>query len=203
MTDILTNAASYGTGYEASFSGMPVAGKTGTTSDDWDRWFCGYTPYYVAAVWTGYDSPSPISWSGNPSAQTWHDIMSKIHENLEYKSFDTPASTYQKAVPGVEVVKYTINYTAQDGTILDSETKESVHDREVKATAKEFDGYTLVGEATQTLKIDKDKENIITFIYAPNEPVTPPDTPDPPDPDNPDQPVTPPDNPDQPVTPGT
>ncbi len=36
--------------------GMPVAGKTGTTSDNLDKWFVGYTPYYVAATWYGYDN---------------------------------------------------------------------------------------------------------------------------------------------------
>ncbi len=87
MTYMLNNAATYGTGSEAVLSNMPVAGKTGTTTDNKDRWFCGYTPYYTCAVWTGYDIPEVMSFSGNPAAQIWRTIMASVHEGLDYKSF--------------------------------------------------------------------------------------------------------------------
>lgn len=88
MTYMLQNAAHYGTGSEAYLgSVMPVAGKTGTTSADRDRWFCGYTPYYVAAVWTGYDTPAVMSFSGNPAAQIWNKIMKSISTGMTYKDF--------------------------------------------------------------------------------------------------------------------
>ena len=41
-----------GSAYAFRNSNMPVAGKTGTTSDDWDLWFSGFTPYYTATVWS-------------------------------------------------------------------------------------------------------------------------------------------------------
>ncbi|MGI6028259.1 MAG: transglycosylase domain-containing protein [Candidatus Heteroscillospira sp.] len=92
ITNILEAAVSYGTGGNASLGGtMPVAGKTGTTSNDCDRYFVGYTPYYVAAVWTGYDTPEPMRFSGNPAAQIWKSIMGPIHEGLEYVAFPTPS----------------------------------------------------------------------------------------------------------------
>ena len=69
---------------------MPVGGKTGTTSDNWDRWFVGFTPYYVAAVWTGYDMPEVMNFAGNPASQIWRLVMAPIHENLPYKDFPTP-----------------------------------------------------------------------------------------------------------------
>ena len=90
MTDMLFNAVNAGTGTEARLSNMPVAGKTGTTTADFDRWFVGFTPYYVAAVWTGYDTNEKIVVYGNPAAQIWHDVMGPIHANLPYKSFPTP-----------------------------------------------------------------------------------------------------------------
>lgn len=90
MTFMLKNAVDSGTGTEAKISSMPVAGKTGTTTDAKDRWFVGYTPYYVAAVWTGFDTPAVISASGNPAAQLWYKVMQPIHANLEYKSFTYP-----------------------------------------------------------------------------------------------------------------
>ena len=66
---------------------MTVAGKTGTTTDNYDRYFVGYTPYYVAAVWTGYEVNIKINASGNPSAKLFRQVMSKIHTNLPNKSF--------------------------------------------------------------------------------------------------------------------
>ena len=69
---------------------MPVAGKTGTSSFNWNRWFCGTTPYYTAAVWTGYDMPEQMYFYGNPAAQIWRSVMSAVHEGLEWKSFPSP-----------------------------------------------------------------------------------------------------------------
>ncbi|MEG2097580.1 MAG: transglycosylase domain-containing protein, partial [Pseudoflavonifractor sp.] len=79
-----------GTGTEAQFSGMTIAGKTGSTNQNKDRWFVGYTPYYTAAVWTGYDQQERIKANGNPSAQLWNKVMSKVHEGLEKKDFAQP-----------------------------------------------------------------------------------------------------------------
>lgn len=90
MTDLLRNAVSSGTGTGARLSNMPVAGKTGTTSDNKDRWFVGYTPYYVGAVWTGYSRPARIRVSGNPAANVWKQVMTLLHEGLEYKEFPVP-----------------------------------------------------------------------------------------------------------------
>lgn len=90
MTDILQEAVSSGTGKGARLSGVPCAGKTGTTTDAKDRWFVGYTPYYVGAVWTGYKKPAKISVSGNPAATIWKEIMQSIHEGLPEKDFPVP-----------------------------------------------------------------------------------------------------------------
>ena len=91
---MLEAAAWYGTGYEAylGYGKMPVAGKTGTTSDDCDRWFCGFSPYYVCAVWTGFDNPEPMYYSGNPGAKIWRSVMESIHEGLPVVQFSDPAS---------------------------------------------------------------------------------------------------------------
>jgi penicillin-binding protein 1A len=91
ITNVLEAAVSYGTGTDARLAGMPVAGKTGTTSFDYDRYFVGYTPYYLAAVWTGYDTPESMKFSGNPSAQVWKSIMGPIHQNLPAAVFPTPS----------------------------------------------------------------------------------------------------------------
>ena len=69
-------------------SGMPLYAKTGTTSDYFDRWYCGGTPYYVAAVWYGYDVNTEIrNVSGNPAGKIYLEIMKEVHKNLEIKEF--------------------------------------------------------------------------------------------------------------------
>nr|WP_325302582.1 transglycosylase domain-containing protein [uncultured Dysosmobacter sp.] len=92
MTKMLKSAVDAGTGSRAKFSGMSIAGKTGTTNDNYDRYFVGYTPYYVAAVWTGYKSNARISYSGNPAITMWKKVMEPIHQELANKSFSKPSS---------------------------------------------------------------------------------------------------------------
>ena len=90
MADMMQNAVENGTGTEAYFSSTAVGGKTGTTSDDKDRYFVGFTMYYVAAVWTGYDIPETINVWNNPAARIWHDVMVRVHTGLQYRSFPWP-----------------------------------------------------------------------------------------------------------------
>ena len=93
MTDMLKNAVTAGTGSSARFGGMHIAGKTGTTNDNKDRYFVGFTPYYVAAVWTGYEEPERISYSGNPAITMWKKVMQPLHDDLPDKDFDNKPST--------------------------------------------------------------------------------------------------------------
>ena len=92
MTQLLTEVVTSGTGRGAGLSGgIQTAGKTGTTTDENDRWFVGYTANYVAAVWYGYDTPKPITASGNPCIPPFRSIMNDIHDTLdEYKEFSRP-----------------------------------------------------------------------------------------------------------------
>ncbi len=83
--------------------GMPVAGKTGTTSSNIDKWFVGYTPYYTAATWFGYDNngsePIKITTDEYYQAQKiWAAVMSKVHEGLEKKDFEVPSGLIQKKI---------------------------------------------------------------------------------------------------------
>ena len=88
MNELLKNVVRNGTGTGANFSGMTIAGKTGSTNSNNDRYFVGYTPYYTAAVWVGYDTPTRIVASGNPAATLWKTFMSKVHAGLPNKDFD-------------------------------------------------------------------------------------------------------------------
>lgn len=92
MNQLLQGVMNGGTASRYKLSGMTSAGKTGTTSDNKDRYFVGYTPYYAAAVWCGYDKPKRISYSGNPAASMWQKVMQKIADEQENKSFTKPSS---------------------------------------------------------------------------------------------------------------
>ena len=87
MNSLLQEVVTAGTGGEGRISGMHVAGKTGTTNNDQDRYFVGYTPYYSCAVWVGYVHNQRIVASGNPAASMWQKVMSRIHADLPDKDF--------------------------------------------------------------------------------------------------------------------
>ncbi len=94
MNYCLDLAVQGGTGRVADFAGMNISGKTGTTSNNKDRYFCGYTGYYTGAVWSGYDQPEKItvtkpSGLKNPSAYLWKQVMQPIHKGLESKDLFT------------------------------------------------------------------------------------------------------------------
>lgn len=93
LTDAMKDVIKRGTGKKAAFKKikMPQAGKTGTTSDNTDFWFEGYTPYYTAGIWLGYDSMF-TQMSGSASKIMWRDIMEKVHKvkKLKNKNFKKP-----------------------------------------------------------------------------------------------------------------
>ena len=96
MNKLLQTVVSSGTGTPAKFKGFEIGGKTGTSNDDCDRWFVGYTPYYVAAAWTGFDSPTTVKgFRTNPSVTIWKKVMEAIHQGLPAKSFPkAPSGVY-------------------------------------------------------------------------------------------------------------
>lgn len=88
MKDVITS----GTGGPCALaSGMPVSGKTGTSSKDYDLWFCGSTPYYTASIWLGYDINTSLpSGSGSLHERMWSKIMNQIVELEEQEIIDFP-----------------------------------------------------------------------------------------------------------------
>jgi len=96
VTSALEDVIKSGTGTSAALFGgeMPAAGKTGTTNDNADRWFVGYTPYYVASSWYGYDNRikkiTLMQEELGNAVNNWRAVMEKIHEGLAPKDFSVP-----------------------------------------------------------------------------------------------------------------
>lgn len=94
LTDAMMDVVTQGTGTSVNFGGMAIAGKTGTTSDYNDVWFTGYTPYYTATTWTGYDNNTKLrkGEERNLAKKLWRAVMERIHEGLPSESFPMPSS---------------------------------------------------------------------------------------------------------------
>ncbi len=90
MTNILEGVLTRGTARGHGLSGMPTAGKTGTTNDNIDGWFVGYSAYYTTGVWVGFDSPRGVSALSGASypVDIWHDFMEQIHTGLPEKALN-------------------------------------------------------------------------------------------------------------------
>lgn len=103
ITDAMEDVVTSGTGTSVNFGNMSIAGKTGTTTDDTDVWFVGYTPYYTAAAWAGYDNTLTRHYLNgseekNLAKKIWRAVMSEIHAELPNESFPTPSGIVSATV---------------------------------------------------------------------------------------------------------
>ena len=96
MNKILQTVMTQGTGTPYKLSGIQCFGKTGTTTEDKDRWFIGGTPEYIGGVWYGYDTPKEVHYylSPNPSGTIWNLVMRNIYDRkgVNKSEFPTPDS---------------------------------------------------------------------------------------------------------------
>ena len=98
LTSVMEDVITEGTGTRVQFDGMHLAGKTGTTDDYRDLWFCGFSPYYTCSVWAGYDDNTVLPQGTYRTYQQtlWRNIMERIHADLPDTDFKMP-STVQEA----------------------------------------------------------------------------------------------------------
>ena len=88
-----------GTATACKISGMDTAAKTGTTQENRDKWLCGFTPYYTAATWYGYDTETTIPRGARSNANTiWKNVMAGIHKKLKKATFEKPDNIISVAV---------------------------------------------------------------------------------------------------------
>lgn len=99
LTSAMEDVVSEGTGTGFQLENMTVAGKTGTANDYRDLTFAGYTPYYTAAIWAGYDESRELSQEYRTFHRTlWRTVMERIHENLPEKEFEQPDNVREIAI---------------------------------------------------------------------------------------------------------
>lgn len=91
LTDMMKDVITGGTGGQAALNGMVVAGKTGTTNDTKDLTFYGYTPYYTAGIWMGFDTAKIIKNPGNAHLKIWRTVMNEVQQGLSNKPFEKPS----------------------------------------------------------------------------------------------------------------
>lgn len=136
LTDVLkgTFTSPYGTGRELGLENdMPAAGKTGTTNSSKDTWFCGYTPYYTAAVWVGYDIPRnmPGIYGATYAGKIWKNVMDEIHQGLPPLDWEQPDTVERRADETNGIEDY-FSTTAQ------FRAQQSLHEKEQAALLEEL-----------------------------------------------------------------
>ena len=101
VKELLTQpvVGSKGTATYCKIPGMDVSAKTGTTDENYDRWLCGFTPYYTAATWYGFDENESIeSNMKNPAGLLWSSVMTTIHSELKSATYERPSSVYSYTI---------------------------------------------------------------------------------------------------------
>ena len=136
LTDVLkgTFTSPYGTGRGLGLENdMPAAGKTGTTNSSKDTWFCGYTPYYTAAVWVGYDIPRnmPGIYGATYAGKIWKNVMDEIHQGLPPLYWEQPDTVERRADETNGIEDY-FSTTAQ------FRAQQSLHEKEQAALLEEL-----------------------------------------------------------------
>ena len=136
LTDVLkgTFTSPYGTGRGLGLENdMPAAGKTGTTNSSKDTWFCGYTPYYTAAVWVGYDIPRnmPGIYGATYAGKIWKNVMDEIHQGLPPLDWEQPDTVERRADETNGIEDY-FSTTAQ------FRAQQSLHEKEQVALLEEL-----------------------------------------------------------------
>ncbi len=140
ITSILEGVVQRGTGQVLKSLDRPIAGKTGTTNEEKDAWFIGYTPTLVVGVYVGYDTPKPMG-KGNTGGLIAAPIFGEFVKNA---MVDTPPAPF-RVPPGIKFVrvdlKTGLRASAEDSkTILEA----------FKPDEEPDDGYSMIGFANAT-----------------------------------------------------
>ncbi len=98
IKDLLKSVVQSGTATYCKISGIDVAAKTGTTNSNYDKWLCGFTNYYTATTWFGFDSNEEVTGSTNWAGRIWSAAMKKIHSGKEDSTFEEPSGIVKEKI---------------------------------------------------------------------------------------------------------
>lgn len=155
MTDCLkgTMQLPYGTGYSCRLDNQICAGKTGTTNDSKDGWFCGYTTRYTTAVWVGRDDNKSITgmYGATYAGKIWQSYMNSIHEGLEKEDFIKPETVKKKNIDSngfptdLDFGKkdYFSIYAENKRSLLQQAKEEAAAEKRAEKKVKAFEKYQI------------------------------------------------------------
>jgi penicillin-binding protein 1A len=203
ITDILRTTVSQGIASGAATGNQPVGGKTGTTSDNYDAWFCGFTPQYSAALWIGNDVNIELNQGSPAAARLWSKIMREACAGMTGGFSGAPSNVIQSNVSGSN--EYYISGTQEGVALMPAPvTIEVCAESGYKATPWCYDVITITTTSDDvhamyychlhnldpsTYPIDPTQTLDVDFVWIDPNPPEDPDPPeDPEDPGNPDKP---------------
>lgn len=159
MLSMLKGVFTGGTASGLGIPGMSCAGKTGTTDNNTDGWFCAFTPYYTTSVWVGYDTPQATRglWGSTYPGRIWHDFMAPIHEDLTDLGF-----------PDYEYVRSTMDW--KDTRSSSEDEDDDDNDKKKKKKKKKTE------EKTTRVTTSQPTEQPATQPPATEQPTTQPTT---------------------------
>ena len=167
MTNVLLGVLTKGTGRNYPVEGITCAAKTGTTNNNYDSWFVGYSYYYTTSVWCGYDMPQAMEdgYSVTSPGLIWQSYMTYLHKDLQNIEIGTYVPT--PGMQGEEVTEEESTAeieTDEVGHIIELETDEAGNITELETdeenTESETDEYGNIIEPDTGLYVPEDLENM-------------------------------------------
>lgn len=182
MTDCLrgTMELPYGTGRGCALDGQVCAGKTGTTNDSKDGWFCGYTTRYTTSVWVGRDDNQSISgmYGATYAGKIWQSFMNEIHKNLPKESFSKPTTVKKKYVdsygkPTDSVTSrqdYFSLYAENKRSLLEQQREEAAAQKSAEKEVTKFEKFEIekVEDCYQVEKKYQKALNAVSVVTTDN-----------------------------------
>ena len=169
MTDVMKGVVTNGTAKNMKWNmSIEAAGKTGTTNDNKDGWFCGYTPYYTMSVWIGYDSPQAVSdLAGNTyPVQLWKAAMTALTEGMPPAALDTSAMLNQDKIYMTDEEKRQKQEAERNAEMLkEQQAKEAEYNKhqdidvDAATVAEIYQWISKMQNATKVSDVTKEQKN--------------------------------------------
>jgi penicillin-binding protein 1A len=151
ITSMLKGAVDRGTGRKTKFKGIEIAGKTGTTNNNTDAWFIGYTSDLIVGVYTGFDKPLSLG-----KKETGSSVAVPIFKNIIKEYLSSNKSLPFRVPKGVELIKTDLD----TGKIITNNDSNTIYEAFGKSDKISPYGDTLIGlEGFKSIEVDEINED--------------------------------------------